>query len=68
MFYPDHLSRVGVIPAGYGDFLLLNLLTVSTGNEVFLMLLEKAGMVNYKKETNKKMRKQPQQFIILGKQ
>lgn len=68
MFYPDHLSRDGVIPAEYGDFLLLNLLTVSTENEVFLMLLEKAGMVNYKKEMNKKMSKQPQLFITLGKQ
>lgn len=48
--------------------MLLNLLTVSTGNEVFLMLLEKAGMVNYKKEMNKKMKKQPQLFITLGKQ
>jgi len=44
-------------------FFLLNLLTVSTGNEVFLMLLDKAGTVNYKKEMNKKMRKQPHLFI-----
>lgn len=62
MFYPDRLSRDGVIPAGCDDF-LLNLLTVSIGNEVLLMLLEKADMVNSRKETNKKMRKQAHLFI-----
>lgn len=67
MFYPDHLPRVSVIPARYGVFMFLNLLTISTENEVFLMLLEKANIVNYEKETNRKKRKQPHLFITLDK-
>lgn len=47
--------------------MLFNLLTISMGNEVFLMLQEKAGVFNYKKEMNRKLRKQPHLFIVPDK-
>lgn len=60
MFYPDHPSRAGITPARYGDFSCW----ICLGNEVCLMLLEKADTVNYKKEMNKKERKQAHLFIV----